>query len=152
MLLIAAPHAHGFGGCLMPCMSRAGIASVMVEWLEARGSKNSIMACRRDAPPGFRAAPRAANGVMSIRLQSLTPSHLQRCALRLLPREQLGYGAALLIVDSMYGLRFCINRRIHSSFNSGGTSSADGAKPSAFNAPSLAFDIASVLTRSSLRS
>ncbi|AWF56128.1 MULTISPECIES: hypothetical protein [Enterobacter cloacae complex] len=34
------------------------------------------MACRRIAPPGFRAAPHAANGVMSIRLQSLTPSRL----------------------------------------------------------------------------
>ncbi|ATW93373.1 hypothetical protein CU081_17575 [Enterobacter sp. CRENT-193] len=29
-----------------------------------------------EAPPGFRAAPHAANGVMSIRLQSLTPSRL----------------------------------------------------------------------------
>ncbi|MDH4695443.1 hypothetical protein ACLUZS_25825 [Pseudomonas aeruginosa] len=46
MLLIAAPHAHGFGGCLLPRMSSDGIASVMVEWLEARGSKRK-MACRR---------------------------------------------------------------------------------------------------------
>ena len=46
MLLIAAPHAHGFGSCPMPGMSRAGIASVMVEWLEARGNKPK-MACRR---------------------------------------------------------------------------------------------------------
>ncbi|MFZ2909488.1 MAG: hypothetical protein WA094_06280 [Candidatus Desulfobacillus denitrificans] len=75
MLLIAAPHAQGFDSCPMPGMSRAGIASVMVEWLEASGSRNS-MACRRVAPPGFRAAPHAANGVMSIRLQSLTPSRL----------------------------------------------------------------------------
>jgi hypothetical protein len=29
-----------------------------------------------EEPPGFRAAPHAANGVMSIRLQSLTPSRL----------------------------------------------------------------------------
>ncbi|ELC7259022.1 TPA: hypothetical protein P6M77_003094 [Pseudomonas aeruginosa] len=75
MLLIAAPHAQGFGSCPMLGMSRAGIALAMVGWLEARGSKHS-MACRRIAPPGFRAAPHAANGVMSIRLQSLTPSHL----------------------------------------------------------------------------
>jgi len=30
VLLIAAPHAPGFGGCLMPGMSRAGIALAMV--------------------------------------------------------------------------------------------------------------------------
>ncbi|WP_265302963.1 hypothetical protein, partial [Pseudomonas aeruginosa] len=66
MLLIAASPAQGFGGCLMPGMFRAGIALVMVGWHEARGSRNS-MACRRGAPPGFRAAPHAANGVMSIR-------------------------------------------------------------------------------------
>ena len=40
-------------------------------------------ACRRTAPPGFRAAPRAAFAVTAIRLQSLTPSRLRRCALRL---------------------------------------------------------------------
>ena len=70
VLLIAASHAQGFGSCPMSRMSKASIALVMVEWLEARGSRNS-MACRRIAPPGFRAAPHAANGVMSIRLQSL---------------------------------------------------------------------------------
>ncbi len=75
VLLIAASHAQGFGSCPMSRMSKASIALVMVEWLEARGSRNS-MACRRIAPPGFRAAPHAANGVMSIRLQSLTPSRL----------------------------------------------------------------------------
>ena len=37
-------------------------------------------ACRRNASPGFRAAPRAAFAVTAIRLQSLTPSHLRRCA------------------------------------------------------------------------
>ncbi|MDT3491187.1 hypothetical protein ROV93_13680 [Stenotrophomonas maltophilia group sp. msm4] len=46
MLLIAAPHAQGFGSCLMRRMFRAGIASVMVEWLDARGDKRK-MACRR---------------------------------------------------------------------------------------------------------
>ena len=44
-------------------------------------------ACRRNASPGFRAAPRAAFAVTAIRLQSLTPSHLRRCALRLPPGE-----------------------------------------------------------------
>lgn len=44
-------------------------------------------AYRRDAPPGFRAAPRAAFAVTAIRLQSLTPSRLRRCALRLPPGE-----------------------------------------------------------------
>jgi len=44
-------------------------------------------ACRRDAPPGFRAAPRAVFAVTAIRLQSLTPSRLRRCALRLPPGE-----------------------------------------------------------------
>ena len=37
-------------------------------------------ACRRTAPPGFRAAPRADFAVTAIRLQSLTPSRLRRCA------------------------------------------------------------------------
>lgn len=40
-------------------------------------------ACRRNAPPGFRAAPRADFAVTAIRRQSLTPSRLRRCALRL---------------------------------------------------------------------
>ena len=40
------------------------------------------MACRRTAPPGFRAAPRAVFAVTAIRHQSLTPSRLRRCALR----------------------------------------------------------------------
>ena len=44
-------------------------------------------ACRREAPPGFRAAPRADFAVTAIRLQSLTPSRLWRCALRLPPGE-----------------------------------------------------------------
>ena len=44
-------------------------------------------ACRRTAPPGFRAAPRADFAVTAIRLQSLTPSRLRRCALRLPPGE-----------------------------------------------------------------
>lgn len=127
-----------------------------------RKSHCSHASAAAHAPPTFRqhlaaigggcgAAPRVALAVTAIRLQSLTPSRLRRYALHSLPREQLRYGAALLIVDSMYGLRLCMNRRIHSSFNSGGTSSADGAKPSAFNARSLAFDIASALTRSLLR-
>ena len=76
MLLIAASHAQGFGSCPMSRMSKASIALVMVEWLEARGSRNS-MACRRIAPPGFRAAPRAVFAVTAIRLQSLTPSRLR---------------------------------------------------------------------------
>ncbi|EEL1039527.1 hypothetical protein G8E43_000356 [Salmonella enterica] len=42
------------------------------------------LACRRTAPPGFRAAPRAVFAVTAIRRQSLTPSRLWRCALRLL--------------------------------------------------------------------
>ena len=46
-----------------------------------------IWACRCFAPPGFRAAPRAVFVVTAIRLQSLTPSHLRRCALRLPPGE-----------------------------------------------------------------
>lgn len=37
-------------------------------------------ACRRTAPPGFRAAPRAVFAVTAIRLQSLTPSRPWRCA------------------------------------------------------------------------
>ena len=37
------------------------------------------MACRRDAPPGFRAAPRAAFVVTAIRHQSLMPSRLRAC-------------------------------------------------------------------------
>jgi len=37
-------------------------------------------ACRRTAPPGFRAAPRASCRITAIRLQSLTPSRLRRCA------------------------------------------------------------------------
>ena len=44
------------------------------------------MACRRDAPSGFRAAPRAAFVVTAIRHQSLTPSRLRRCALALASR------------------------------------------------------------------
>ena len=44
-------------------------------------------ACRRSAPPGFRAAPRADFVVTAIRLQSLTPSRLRHCALRLPPGE-----------------------------------------------------------------
>ena len=44
-------------------------------------------ACRRTAPPGFRAAPRADFAVTAIRLQSLTPSRLRCCALRLPPGE-----------------------------------------------------------------
>jgi len=63
----------------MPGMSKTGIALVLARWFDARSSKHN-MACRRIAPPGFRAAPHAANGVMSIRLQSLTPSRLRRCA------------------------------------------------------------------------
>lgn len=42
-----------------------------------------------DAPPGFRAAPRAVFAVTAIRLQSLMSSRLWRCALRL----PLGIGA-----------------------------------------------------------
>jgi hypothetical protein len=45
-------------------------------------------ACRRVAPPGFRAAPRADFAVTAIRLQSLTPSRLRRCALRLPPGDR----------------------------------------------------------------
>ena len=45
-------------------------------------------ACRRDAPPGFRATPRADFAVTAIRLQSLTPSRLRRCALRLPPGDR----------------------------------------------------------------
>lgn len=45
-------------------------------------------ACRRDAPPGFRAAPRAVFAVTAIRLQSLTSSRLRRCALCLPPGDR----------------------------------------------------------------
>ncbi|HGN2550773.1 TPA: hypothetical protein ACKRU5_003992, partial [Pseudomonas aeruginosa] len=65
----------GVGGRFMPGMSRVGIALVVAGWLKAHVSRNS-MACRRVAPPGFWAAPHAADGVLSIRLQSLTPSRL----------------------------------------------------------------------------
>jgi hypothetical protein len=47
----------------------------------------NTIACRRDAPSGFRAAPRAVFAVTASRLQSLTPSRLWRCALRLPPGE-----------------------------------------------------------------
>jgi len=47
----------------------------------------NTIACRRDAPPGFRAAPHAVFAVTAIRLQSLTPSRLRCCALRLPPGE-----------------------------------------------------------------
>lgn len=50
-------------------------------------SLGTAWACRRDAPPGFRASPRAVFAVTAIRLQSLTPSRLRRCALRLPPGE-----------------------------------------------------------------
>ena len=46
-----------------------------------------IWACRCFAPPGFRALPRAVFVVTAIRLQSLTPSRLRRCVLRLPPGE-----------------------------------------------------------------
>ena len=45
------------------------------------------MSVSAQAPPGFRAAPRAVHAVTAIRLQSLTPSRLRRCALRLPPGE-----------------------------------------------------------------
>ena len=45
-------------------------------------------ACRRNAPPGSRAAPRADFAVTAIRLRSLTPSRLRRCALRLPPGDR----------------------------------------------------------------
>lgn len=48
------------------------IALVMVGWLEARGSRNG-MACRRAAPPDFRAAPRAEFAVTAMQRQFLTP-------------------------------------------------------------------------------
>ena len=112
--------------------------------------------------PGHGVSARCAAGLYGLRpapsLPSrpfgFNPSRLRACGAARFAcsrGSELRYGAALLIVDSMYGLRFSMNRRIHSSFNSGGTSSADGAKPSVFNAPSLALDMASVLTRSSLR-
>ena len=44
-------------------------------------------ACRRTAPSGSRAAPRADFAVTAIRLPSLTPSRLRRCALRLPPGD-----------------------------------------------------------------
>ncbi len=47
------------------------------------------MACRCFAPSGFRAAPRAGCAVTAIRLRSLTPSRLRRCALCLPPGESL---------------------------------------------------------------
>jgi len=46
---------------------------VLGSFLEVSNS----LACRRDAPPGFRAAPRAVFAVTAIRLQSLT--HLRAC-------------------------------------------------------------------------
>ena len=46
-----------------------------------------VLGVSAQAPPGFRAAPRAVFAVTSIRLQSLTPSRLRRCALRLPPGE-----------------------------------------------------------------
>ncbi len=39
--------------------------------------------CRRDAPSGFRACAPCQQAVTAIRRQSLTSSHLRRCALRL---------------------------------------------------------------------
>src|SRR5574338_1225684 len=60
-------------------------------------------ACRRAAPPGFRATPRAVFAVTAIRLQSLTPSRLRRCALRLPPGESpAGYPRRTL-----FGARRC---------------------------------------------
>ena len=44
------------------------------------------MSVSAQAPPGFRAAPRAVHAVTAIRLQSLTPSRLRRCALTLASR------------------------------------------------------------------
>ena len=46
-----------------------------------------VLGVSAQAPPGFRAAPRAVCVVTAIRLQSLTPSRLLRCALRLPPGE-----------------------------------------------------------------
>ena len=46
-----------------------------------------VLGVSAQAPPGFRAAPRAVFAVTAIRLQSLTPSRLRRCALRLPPGE-----------------------------------------------------------------
>ena len=46
------------------------------------------MACLCFAPSGFRAGPRAGCAVTAIRLQSLTPSRLRRCALCLPPGDR----------------------------------------------------------------
>lgn len=46
-----------------------------------------LLGVSAQAPPGFRAAPHAVFAVTAIRLQSLTPSRLWRCALRLPPGE-----------------------------------------------------------------
>ena len=46
-----------------------------------------VLGVSAQAPPGFRAAPRAVFVVTAIRLQSLTPSRLRRCALCLPPGE-----------------------------------------------------------------
>jgi len=46
-----------------------------------------VLGVSAQAPPGFRAAPRAVFAVTAIRLQSFTPSRLRRCALRLPPGE-----------------------------------------------------------------
>jgi len=48
-----------------------------------------VLGVSAQAPPGFRAAPRAVCVVTAIRLQSLTPSRLRRCALRLPPGKAL---------------------------------------------------------------
>jgi len=41
------------------------------------------MSVSAQCPPGFQAAPRAVFAATAIRLQSLAPSRLRRCALRL---------------------------------------------------------------------
>ncbi|HBO1345063.1 hypothetical protein [Pseudomonas aeruginosa] len=82
MLLIVAPHAHGSGGCLMPRMSRTGIALVMVEWLEARGSKRK-MACRRwkrRRAFGLRPVPASRHGHVASIPHAFAPGGAARSA------------------------------------------------------------------------
>ncbi len=82
MLPIAAPHAQGFCGCFMRRMSRAGIASVMVEWLEARGNKRK-MACRRwkrRRAFGLRPVPASRHGYAASIPHAFAPSGAARSA------------------------------------------------------------------------
>jgi hypothetical protein len=81
---------------------------VLVEWLAARGSRNS-MACRRIAPPGFRAAPHAANGGPF----GFNPSRLRACGAA---RSACGHSDALgRVALFQHGLELLAHRASSSS-------------------------------------